>query len=250
MAKSVGKQYADEMKNKFGGGYHATWAPGVPLAVGDIGEFDNEGIFQKKANLKKLQIPFEIYDDGTISQLDYVSKGSASVITKLSGQTAPEGSTLATADAGIIVNFSKESAVVFSAKDVKYPSIEDQIKLERDIIRLYKAKKWDRDWCIITELAKAEGATIIISNSSNSKIELKANAKIAATKIDIADAAFNFSTQFSKDVNTAIISQEELTPLFKVKKLKGLFQDELKTRSLSYRSEATDVEEEISLEYF
>ena len=123
----------------------------------------------------------------------------------------------------MIVDFSKENSVVFKAKNATYPSIDDEIQLEQEIIALHKKGQWNKDWCIITQLAVVESATIIISNSSNSKIELKANANLGAAKIDIADASLDFSTQFAKDLNTTIIAQEGLTPLFVTKKLKFSF---------------------------
>ncbi|GHV32419.1 hypothetical protein FACS1894177_08510 [Bacteroidia bacterium] len=205
------------MKNNYGG-YNATWAPGIPLQIGDIGVFDEDGAFDRKSNIAYFKIAFDICPDTTNDQLNYSSKGSASITAKLSGQIAP-GSVLAVADVGAIVEFSKENSVVFKAKNVSYPSIADQIQLEKDVIALYNQKQWNKDWCIITELVVAESATIIISNSSNGKIELKANANLSLAKIDIADAAFDFSTQFAKNLNTTIIAQEGLTPLFKARKL-------------------------------
>ena len=223
---SVKKQYIKEMKKRYGG-YHATWAPGVPLQVGDIGTFDNDGGFSKIANLANLNIPFEICPDEAGDQLDYSSQGSSSVTAKLSGAVAPNGSVLAEGDAGIIVEFSKTNSILFKAKDVTYPSINNQIQLEKDIIELYKNGKWKKEWCVITELAVAESATIIISNSANSRIELKANANLEAATINIADAAFNFSIQSARNLNTTIIAQGGVTPLFIAKKLnfkKGLFK--------------------------
>ena len=213
----VSKQYIKEIKNKFGG-YNATWLPGVPLNVGDIGIFDKDGGFDRKANLQHLNISFQILPDSTCDELEYTSRGGVSISPKLSGKSLLNSS-FGINDAGLVVEFSKQNAVVFKAKDVTYPSIANQIQLEKDIMKLYAQGEWKKEWCVVTELAVAESVTIIISKSSNSKIELKANANINAAKIDIADASFDFSILSEGEMSTKIIAAQGLTPLFKAQKM-------------------------------
>ncbi len=216
MASAQG-QYTNEMKKKFG--YYATWNPGVPLKLGDIGTF-SDNVFTRLSNLTDRGIEFEIRPDETKTPLEHNSEGSVSVTTKLSGTVAPQGSVLTNLDAGIIVEFSKENSTLFKANNTTSPSIKDTIKLGEQVLKLYREGKWNKNWVIVTELVEAENATVIISNNSNSKIELKANANIDAPTFDIADAEFKFSTQFSKGLETKIISAEGLTPLFKVMGMK------------------------------
>lgn len=214
---SAQRQYTNEMKRKFG--YYATWNPGVPLKLGDIGTLNNN-VFNRLSNLSEREIEFEIRPDETKTPLEHNSEGSVSVTTKLSGTVAPQGSVLTNLDAGIIVEFSKENSTLFKANNTTSPSIKDKINLGEQVLKLYKEGKWNKNWVIVTELVEAENATVIISNNSNSKIELKANANIDAPTFDIADAEFKFSTQFSKGLETKIISAEGLTPLFKVMGMK------------------------------
>lgn len=72
---------------------------------------------------------------------------------------------------------------------------------------------------MIIELVNAKSATILISSSSNGKIELKAKGEIEAAKLDIADAELDFELSFSKDLSTKIMAEESLTPLFKASKV-------------------------------
>lgn len=51
--ESVKKQYISEMKSQFSR-YNVTWAPGVPLQVGDIGVFDKDGAFDRKSKTSKI----------------------------------------------------------------------------------------------------------------------------------------------------------------------------------------------------
>jgi hypothetical protein len=212
------KKYTNELYRQFH--YFATWLPGTPLELGTIGVLKNNE-FTKVSNLKNENIDFEIDEDTTKSDLEHSSKGAVSIITKLAGTAPIAGSVLSDADAGFTVEFSQENAILFKANGTLSPSIRDQIKLGKEIIERFKQGKWNKDWVVITELVKADSATIIISSSSNGKIELKAKADISATGLDIADASANFQCSFSKDLSTKIIAETGLTPLFKIGRVKS-----------------------------
>lgn len=214
---SAQKQYSDEMKKKFG--YYATWNPGYPLELGDYGIL-KDNVFTRLSNIKDLGVEFDVRPDSSKVDLEHNSYGSVQVTTKLSGVGAPVGSTLTELDAGIIVEFSRENSVLFKANNTTSPSIGDSNKVGIEIVNLYKEGKWNPNWVVITELINAESATILISNSSNSKIELRATANIDTPSIDIASADFKFSTQLSRGLATKIIAKEGIKPLFKVMGMK------------------------------
>ena len=212
------KKYAKELKKQFN--YFATWLPGTPLALGDIGVF-KKNQFTKIANLSDFDIAFEVEADESKSTIEHSSKGAVSISAKASGTVSPQGSTLGDVDAGITVEFSKENAILFKANNTTSPSIKDQITLGQQILALFKDGKWDKDWAVITEIVNAESGTILISSSSNSKIELKASGEVEAANLDIADADLGLTVTFSKDLSTNIVAEESLTPLFKASKVKG-----------------------------
>lgn len=211
------EQYTTDLKNNFG--YYATWNPGLTLKIGDIGIVKGN-VFRKISELEKLGITFEVDPDKTPTDLKYNSKGSVVITTKLSGAASIPGSSLTQADAGILVEFSKENSILFQANGTLTSTVKDTIVIGNKVIELFKQGKWDKKWVVITELVTAEAATILISNSKGAKIELKANAKIDAPKLDIANANFQFSTQFSRALETEIVAKEGLTPLFKIMGIK------------------------------
>ncbi|MGV8915834.1 MAG: hypothetical protein ACOH1X_10355 [Kaistella sp.] len=214
---SAQDQYTKEMYKKFG--YHATWLPGVNLQLGDIGTMDN-GVFTRNGNIKKQGISFEIREDKTRTTLEYYSQGGVSVSQKLSGKAAPPGSVFGDIDAGIIVEFLKDKAVLFKANNTSSPSIEDAIALGKEVLKRYEAGEWNKNYVIITEILEAETLTVLISNQANTKVELKAQANIKASHFDIADAAFKFGTEIKGGLETHIIAQEGATPLFKMMGIK------------------------------
>ena len=216
---SVAKQYVDEIEKQYGGGYRATWLPGVPLSVGDIGVLV-DGVFERRSSIKYYGIEFNTLTDKTSASFDYASQKGVEITIKMSGEIAPPGSILNDVTAGIIVEISHANSVLFKANNTKNHSVKDINKLEKDVIKLYKEKKWEKEWCIITELVVADSATIIMSGSENSKIELEATADIGIGEIDIADATLGLAVRHKNNVQTEYIAEKNLTPLFRVKQLK------------------------------
>ena len=211
------RKYTNELYKQFK--YLATWLPGTPMELGDIGVLNGKE-YTKLANLADLGIKFDIENDDSKADIEHSSKGSVSLTTKASGTASPEGSSLGEIDAGITVNFSKENAILFKANGTTNPAIQNQIILGDAILKLYKEGKWDKDWVVITELVKATSATILISSSKSGKIELKAKGSAKAGSLDIADVDAGLELSYSKDLATKIIAEKGLTPPFKASKVK------------------------------
>lgn len=218
----TGKKYTNELKRQFG--YLATWLPSTPLELGDIGIL-RRNEFVKISNVKNEGLTFDIREDETKSDVEHSSNGAVSLTAKAAGTVAPQGSVLSEADAGLIVEFTKENAILFKVNGTTSPSIKDQVKLGNQILERYKNGNWNKEWVVITELVKAESGTIIISSSSKGRIELKASGDIDAGKIDIADAELGLEMAFSRDLSTKILAENSLTPLFRASKVKGRLLD-------------------------
>jgi hypothetical protein len=216
--KSIAEQYAYEMKNHFGGGYYVAWEPGIPLQLGDIGELNN-GIFYRKDNIGNVpfNLIFDIREDKDVDKVSsYVSQGSVNWQSKSSGQVAPMGSVLKDLDSGIVIEFGKDKSTVFEAMNIRHHSIENQITLEKAILDLYQQGVWQKHWVIITELYKADSATILISQTANAKIEIKASASTGVGNISIADFSLGLSRQSSQGLGYQILAEKGLTPKFKL----------------------------------
>ncbi|MBC8081924.1 MAG: hypothetical protein H7Z21_01825 [Hymenobacter sp.] len=212
------KQYTKEMKNRFG--YYAAWDPGIPCALGDIGVLKNN-VFTRLGSLTEQGIPFEALLDTTPVDMDYESRGSVTTTLKASGAATPTGSGLGQLDAGIIIEFSKANAVVFRAQSCLTHQLKDTIRLGAAVLEQFRAGRWDKNWVVITSLVEAKSATIVISKQAQGKIELKATANISAPKLDVADGSFAFAQSFVRGIDTKIIAQAGLTPLFNVMGIKN-----------------------------
>lgn len=216
--KAARKQYIQDLYRHFN--YYPTWLPGVPLKLGDIGII-RKNEFTKISSLKNEGISFEVIEDDSKMDLDFVSEGGVSVTTKIAGGAKLPNSSLAEIDTGFSIEFKGENATLFKLAGTISPHISDTIKLGKEIVKRYKNGDWNKDWVIITEVVQADSSTILVSNSNDSKIELKANAEIGTANLEITDASAEFSIAFNKDVSLKFITQQNLTPLFKVMGVKG-----------------------------
>jgi len=213
------EQYTQEMKSKFG--YFATWNPGLSIKLGTFGVLKG-ALFVRIGEIGQRGVQFgKTPPSLTPINFSYNSKGAVKITTKLAGSIKPAGSALGEADAGIIVEFSKENAVLFETQKANTSSIDDTVVLGEQILDLYRAGKWDKNWVVVTELISAEAATILISNSAGAKIELKANANLQMPQLNIADAAFSFGIASDQNMETRIVAQHGITPLFRLMGIKS-----------------------------
>lgn len=214
------KKYTKELYKQFR--YLATWLPGTPLKLGDIGLLHGKE-FTRIGNLgdDSYNIKFEIEQDQNPASIHHSSEGAVTVTAKGAGTVSPQNSSLLDIEAGFNVSFKKENAILFKAIGTLNHTIKDQIKLGNKVLGLYKDKKWDKDYVVITELVEAESATILISREKNSIIDLKVNGDVGASGLNIADANLGLGVSFSRGLNTEIIAEKGLTPLFKISKVKN-----------------------------
>jgi hypothetical protein len=207
------KFYLDHISSK--AGYRANWEPNKPLELGMIGRID-KGIFDVVSSLEQEGLTPKILKDLTPGELDYTSNDTVDVDIKLAGQAPIAGSVLSNAEAGFVLNFHGENAVVFQIKDSLTHQIINMAALEKEIVKRFKDGTWPKDWLIITQLLEAVSATIIISNSSNNKVELKASANVGAASLKLTDAALGLSVAKESGSSLKVLAQQGITPLYRV----------------------------------
>jgi len=242
------KTYLKHMHNKFN--YRATWQPSRPVKIGTYGKIIR-GVFSEYGTIKELErktgISITLTKKDSSDVLEYTSEGSVNITTKLEGKASDASDLLNIEEAGFVVEFSEEDSIVFKVQGVGSEEISNKEQLEKAIIELYNKGQWDKEFVIISEVLSAKSATILISDSSNAKIEIKANGEIGAEKLDIADAALNFQVLQAQGIGVKLIATAGITPLFKLLRLKrkfwGLGEIELKERFIEEEDLKNPLEE-------
>lgn len=211
------KQYTQELFDKFG--YMATWLPGVPVRLGDIGTY-KKGQFERVTSLKNLGIPFRVLKGTSTGQANYASQGSVSETFKAKGEASELAKYLAKAEAGFIIEMSRANATLFKAVETRTSQIDDLQSLGEIILELYTLGNWDPKHFVVVETLDVESATIFISSSANARAELSAAGNVTPGGISIADINAGLQIQFASNMHTQIVASKGLTPLFKARSVK------------------------------
>lgn len=106
-----------------------------------------------------------------------------------------EGSSLATAAAGITIDLQRANAVVLQILEGRSPTIEDQLGLGRVLARRFRDKEWAIEQFVVTEVYQAEAATILIASGSNARIEFSAARKLYCQPNQPLTALASFPTR-------------------------------------------------------
>jgi hypothetical protein len=219
-------------------GYRATWDPGSPLRIGQVGKLDSTGRFTVYTSLEKAGIEPEVLIGGSSGLIDYSSHDSVSISAKAAGTAPAIGSVFSQADAGFEIKFTGEEGIVFQASGFKTHKIINIAELEQQILEKYAGGTWQKDWLIITTLSEAATATVVISNGSGGSLALKAKAGVNANGLALTDASLGLSVASETGNTLKYISQEGLTPLYSLMGIRHpLFgKTDLKTRGFAEES--------------
>lgn len=215
--------------------YRATWDPTKHLKIGDIGKL-NQGVLSIYSSLEKEGIPIEVSIGNSGANMDYTSHKQVAINMKISGSAPLAGSALTLSDAGFSFEFKGDQGVVFQTGNHRAFQLTNLAVIEDDVLERYRRGNWDKDWVIVTELIEADAATIIISNSSNGSLELKAGINSNLQKaLSLTDVQMGLSVVREKGSTLKYIAQSQLTPLYRVMGLRSAFLSGL---SIGTRSEA------------
>jgi hypothetical protein len=192
--------------------------------------FETKYKVKRLGNIKSMGIEFEVREDTAPVDLDHQSSKGVSFSIGVEGDVNAPGADVKTK---VGYEFSRSGSFVFNAKTVKFPEIEDLIKLWADIKKLGAA--WQSDWKVVTKLAVADGLAVLISSSSNGKVELAADGNITGVP-NIADAGLGFNFTRQSEMETAMMAKTVSQPLFEIHQVKrrGLFRDLTSTEDLDF----------------
>lgn len=200
-------------------GYLAAWMPNTTLQLGDIIDrltLERQGNISSR---KEHSVSFSSRPASTLGSFQYSSAGGASIATKAAGRVVL-GSSLAKAEAGLVVKFSKENAIVFEASGCTSNAIDDLEALTKSIAELSAAGDWNPEWVVVTEVVQAAFATIIISAGTSAQLDLRASGKIAPAGLRLVDPEARFQPASSRDIAYKFIAEAGLTPLYRAKGIK------------------------------
>ena len=220
---SMAKLYTDEIKRHFKVLF-ANWIPGSPVELGDYGILDGNIFIQ----LGKLKDDFDEFKgdviqtspDPTKDHKEFKSDKGVEVNLLAKGSLNAQGVPLAKAT--LDIRFEKENAIFFNAAGCATTSITNKAKIGEIIKALAKNKRWEKKWCVITDVVNAGKTLVAISQSSNSGITLEASSPVLEN-INLDDVSVKLNSKFEKSIGYKINADEGLNLLIGLCKLKNAF---------------------------
>lgn len=195
-------------------GYLATWIPTEQLEVGTVGVL-KDGRFHRETTLASLGVTAAVAPPGTsMGHLKHYSAGQVSVSFKTAGEQPVKGSELSIEEAGFTVEFGCENSIVFEAVGCKHERVVDVNDIGNQILQRVDAKLWRLDFIVVTEIIRADSATVLISNNSQARFEATIHGAIGTGMASIGDAKLGVTMKRSRSIGTELVAKANLTPLY------------------------------------
>jgi hypothetical protein len=191
------------------------------IQLGDVGTLDHDNIFVRETSLDAFGIGFDTVNASEGSEsVDYTTAGAVDVGFKLAGKTSDLTPNVPAASAGLGVKFAREYAIAFHADGLTRERIADQRTLAREVLSLMRAKEWDDDWSVVTEVAHADSITALIGSSSQSGVEFELGADVSAGGLELLSAKTGVKTLTRRKMNLMMVGTGGTTPLYLARRVK------------------------------
>ncbi len=227
----VSRLYTRELFGQFK--YRGTWLPNSNIRLGDVGLLENDR-FALETTLEKLRVPVNVRKGVNPTTFEYMSKSGISVDVKAAGKAAAAVSSLGQAQAGIRVQFNKKGSFLFQARGCQEDMIENRDEIGDAILKLRRKREWNDDWRVVTELVRADCATILASVSRDAAIEL--GAKTNVTIADLANVNVGLKVASESGRIVKFVAKKKLKPLYNVCGLWSSIASKLGLGSKQFRS--------------
>jgi hypothetical protein len=194
-------------------GFFATWFPGDPLDIGDVGVLD-KGRFRRMTTLKELNIDCDVEEGTTTQEMQYSSTEGTKIETSLD-------LALTNGTKGLIkIEFSRGGAYVFNASGLRTQRLSNRLKVAQQIINLYEKKKWEKDWIVVESLYVADRVTIIVSEDTSAGIVIQASINIPVPALTLSDPKIDLKVVSTRGKILHIVGGQGMHPLYSCFKLK------------------------------
>lgn len=195
---SLRSKYARQVRRTFGSGYHAAWYPDTPHAIGAYGRMEDD-VFFAYGNIRDLGVQYDIDQDTIPSALEVNMSEGVVITTKIAGRTNAHLPHIPRASAGLGIEFKAEGSFVIAAEQVYEDRIMNPGALEAQLRTLREQGRWDSSFRIVTGVLRMPVATILISQASNTKLELSLEGTLTPSikELGKADVTANFHWESS-----------------------------------------------------
>ncbi len=217
MTKEIGEIYLKEIKGHYN--KRGNWMPGEPLELGDYGKLEKgkflgQNFFKRWGNIRdSFNIDFDVKEDTTKDITQFCSTGSFDFKSKTNAKLAALGKVSGS------IEFSHDKTVFIDARGCCFDSIADMNLLEKKIVEEYNRGEWKEDFVVVTEVMRAEGATVIITSGGKASIALEAKINMPLTMKLISDPSIELNATSVSNIGHRNLAEEGLKLMMETHKI-------------------------------
>jgi hypothetical protein len=208
------RTYQAEMHRNLG--FFATWLPGDPVDIGDVGVLV-DGRFRQLASLRELDIPYTEGMAGASQNVEYTSTGG----TTIGGMAGANATGVARAQ--ISIEFAAEGAFIFHASGMRVRRLQELTSLGARVLRAYERGQWQKEWLLIEALHIADCPTVIVSQDTSAGLVLTAKAETPLSAVSLADTSLGLEVSSSHGKLARIVAARDLRPLYSCIRVQASF---------------------------
>lgn len=212
------------MHQALGSGYHAAWLPTTPHELGAYGRME-EDVLRVSGNLRDLGVHYEVDLDTIPDKLELSSCKGVAITTKAKGEINTGLPHIPEAAIGLGIEFQSEGSFIISSEEVFEDRIKNPGSLETQIRELRDQGKWDSCFRIVTGILRMPVATILISQSNNTKLELSFEGTLIPSVKELGNARVSTRFLWESSVMMKIAPARNAVPIIQLHKLVRGFQN-------------------------
>jgi hypothetical protein len=118
----------------------------------------------------------------------------------------------------VSISFANVGSVFFNAAGCSINEVEDHVTLGKEILDLFKDKRWDDDWCVVTRIVHATSTSVAIAKDIGATLKLEAIGD--KNQIDLADASLKMKATAFDKLSNVIVTEDALSPLLGLSRLR------------------------------
>ncbi|HEY0036343.1 MAG TPA: hypothetical protein VGB66_06620, partial [Longimicrobium sp.] len=165
------------------------------------------------------------------------------VTLKLASQVSTGAPSIPQANAGVVVEFGRQGAYVIKAGTSYEPRLANVARLEDEILARLKAGSWKKEWVVVSQLVKTPNASILVSQTSNAKVEITAQGDATVGQaVKLGDVKFSFGITSESGKVYNFLDAENITPLFQLVGVKRRFLGRTNVGTLDFRADSAEID--------
>jgi hypothetical protein len=178
-----------------------------------------DDVFVSSGNIADLGVKYDIDKDTIPSALEISASKGVAIATKFEGETNANLPHIPEASVGLGIEFKSEGSFIITADEVYEDRIANPGALEVQLRQLRERGKWDSSYRIVTGVLRMPVAKIIISQASNTKLELSLDGTLTPSIKELGKATVNASFHWESTATAKYVPARNAVPIIQLHRL-------------------------------